>query len=64
MGIGSRLMHTDVFQLIPQEQAEKLVNQTVLFPHDEERRYVIELDVFHQLHCLVTMASCSDNTGV
>lgn len=31
----------------------KLENKTVIFPHDPQRRYVIELDLFHQLHCLV-----------
>lgn len=42
-----------LWQLIDQEQAAKLVNPTILFPHDPDRRYVVELDVFHQLHCLV-----------
>jgi len=42
-----------LWQLIPEEQARKLANRTVIFPNDPQRRYVIELDVFHQLHCLV-----------
>ncbi|CZT12549.1 uncharacterized protein RCO7_11740 [Rhynchosporium graminicola] len=37
---------------VPLETAKHLINKTVLFPHDEEKNYVIELDVFHQLHCL------------
>lgn len=36
--------------------ASKLPNKTVLFPHDAEKRYLIELDVFHQLHCLVMLS--------
>lgn len=39
--------------LIGREDAAKLPNKTVIFPHDPERRYIVELDVFHQLHCLV-----------
>ncbi|EFX04069.1 hypothetical protein CMQ_997 [Grosmannia clavigera kw1407] len=38
--------------LIPLESARQLPNRTILFPHDEQRRYLVELDVFHQLHCL------------
>ncbi|WYZ45800.1 hypothetical protein EsH8_IX_000025 [Colletotrichum jinshuiense] len=37
---------------IPLSMAAKLPNKTVLFPHDDQKRYLIELDVFHQLHCL------------
>ena len=54
-------MQKGLHQLIPQEQAAKLVNRTVLYPHDEQRRYVIEIDVFHQLHCLVTIISPSSS---
>lgn len=39
--------------LIPLEMAAKLPNKTAMFPHDEKRRYIVALDVFHQLHCLV-----------
>ncbi|KUJ16675.1 uncharacterized protein LY89DRAFT_669143 [Mollisia scopiformis] len=45
-------LYPSVYQLIPKEEAEKLYAKTMIFPHDKERRYVIELDVFHQLHCL------------
>ncbi|KAK3317707.1 hypothetical protein B0T19DRAFT_435447 [Cercophora scortea] len=38
--------------LIPRGMAAKLPNKTIIFPHDEQRRYLVELDVFHQLHCL------------
>ncbi|KAK3322987.1 hypothetical protein B0H66DRAFT_621021 [Apodospora peruviana] len=38
--------------LIPRSMAAQLPNKTVIFPHDKQRRYIIELDVFHQLHCL------------
>ncbi|KAF4562484.1 hypothetical protein EYR40_004702 [Pleurotus pulmonarius] len=36
---------------IPKSQAEMLPNATEAIPGDEEH-YVVELDVFHQLHCL------------
>jgi len=42
-----------LIQLVPKEKAAKLTNKTVIFPHDEQRRYAVEVDVFHQLHCLV-----------
>ncbi|KJR86044.1 uncharacterized protein SPSK_09941 [Sporothrix schenckii 1099-18] len=32
--------------------AARLPNKTILLPHDKQRRYLVELDVFHQLHCL------------
>ncbi|ETS85646.1 hypothetical protein PFICI_03671 [Pestalotiopsis fici W106-1] len=32
--------------------AKKLPNRTAMIPHDEEKRYIMQLDVFHQLHCL------------
>lgn len=37
---------------ITKEEASKLVNQTYRLPGDEDH-YVVHLDVFHQLHCLV-----------
>ncbi|KAK4168415.1 hypothetical protein QBC43DRAFT_285050 [Cladorrhinum sp. PSN259] len=38
---------------IPRSSAAKLVNKTVLIPDLlPEKRYIIQLDVFHQLHCL------------
>ncbi|RFU25150.1 hypothetical protein B7463_g11184, partial [Scytalidium lignicola] len=45
-------LYPSLYQLIPKQQAAKLANKTLIFPHDPQRRYVIELDVFHQLHCL------------
>ncbi|KAE9409717.1 hypothetical protein BT96DRAFT_806673, partial [Gymnopus androsaceus JB14] len=36
---------------IPASEAEKLVDKTVPIPEDE-KHYIISLDVFHQLHCL------------
>ena len=57
---------------IPLSQAEMLPNATEAIPGDGEH-YVVELDVFHQLHCLVsysyhlvngfplTALSCSQN---
>jgi hypothetical protein len=47
-------MLTAATTLIPREMAEKLENRTVIYPPDSERRYMIQLDVFHQLHCLVS----------
>ncbi|KIH91993.1 hypothetical protein SPBR_09083 [Sporothrix brasiliensis 5110] len=38
--------------LITKDMAARLPNKTILFPHDKQRRYLVELDVFHQLHCL------------
>lgn len=35
---------------IPEEQARKLANETLTPPGTKE--YLIELDIFHQLHCL------------
>ncbi|KAF5981295.1 hypothetical protein FBULB1_4861 [Fusarium bulbicola] len=36
---------------IPRDSAAKLMNKTILIP-GEPGQYVIELNVFHQLHCL------------
>jgi hypothetical protein len=47
------IIRAGLYQLIPKEQAAQLANKTIIFPHDRERRYIVELDVFHQLHCLV-----------
>jgi hypothetical protein len=41
---------------IPKSIASNLVNKTYRIPGDEEH-YVIQLDVFHQLHCLVRKLS-------
>jgi hypothetical protein len=43
---------------VPISEAVKLLNQTAVMPNDpnegdKERGYIIELDIFHQLHCLV-----------
>jgi hypothetical protein len=43
----------DGMSTIPKEQAERLVNYTTAIPH-REREYVVQLEVFHQLHCLVS----------
>jgi hypothetical protein len=44
---------------IPRAQAAKLINSTAMIPtrnsESNEREYIIELDVFHQLHCLVCL---------
>jgi tRNA uridine 5-carbamoylmethylation protein Kti12 len=37
---------------ISAEEAAKLRNETVRIPDDPEN-YIISIDVFHQLHCLV-----------
>ncbi|KAF8978017.1 hypothetical protein BDQ17DRAFT_1440339 [Cyathus striatus] len=39
---------------IPRDQAAKLPNKTVAIPGDPDGYYIAELEVFHQLHCLVT----------
>lgn len=39
---------------IPMDQASKLPVQTVPLP-ENPRYYVVGIDVFHQLHCLVTI---------
>jgi hypothetical protein len=39
---------------ILRSEAAKLPNKTAILPHDQDRRYMMELDVFHQLHCLVS----------
>ncbi|KJR86042.1 uncharacterized protein SPSK_09758 [Sporothrix schenckii 1099-18] len=46
------LYSTGIPSLIPLDAALQLPNMTIPFPHDEEGRYIISLDVFHQLHCL------------
>ncbi|CAK7198510.1 hypothetical protein SEUCBS139899_001171 [Sporothrix eucalyptigena] len=38
--------------LISPDAASQLENKTIPFPHDEDGRYMVSLDVFHQLHCL------------
>jgi hypothetical protein len=45
---------------IPASVAAKLVNKTVPIPEDlgySSGYYLIGLDVFHQLHCLVVLPS-------
>lgn len=44
--------HVVGISAIPKSQAALLPNRTVPFPRQEEN-YIITLDVFHQLHCLV-----------
>ena len=43
---------------IPMNSAAKLVNKTVPIP-GEEGQYVVQLNVFHQLHCLVRLMWCT-----
>ncbi|KAJ8694274.1 hypothetical protein PTI98_004127 [Pleurotus ostreatus] len=38
---------------IPTSQAKRLPNATEAIPGDEDN-YIVELDVFHELHCLVS----------
>ncbi|KAH8894624.1 hypothetical protein GQ53DRAFT_744732 [Thozetella sp. PMI_491] len=38
--------------LLDKDQAMLIPNKTILFPHDPNHRYLVNLDVFHQLHCL------------
>jgi len=45
-------LYPSLVQLIPKEQASKLLMPTAVYPHNADRKYMIELDVFHQLHCL------------
>ncbi|CAG8971744.1 hypothetical protein HYALB_00007224 [Hymenoscyphus albidus] len=47
-----RDLYPSVYQLIPKESAAQLVEKTLIFPHDPQRRYVVELEVFHLIHCL------------
>lgn len=48
------LSHAEVgIVAISRDEAEKLPNKTSMLPHDEQQRYVIGVDVFHALHCLV-----------
>lgn len=54
---GKLMLNTVGISRVPLKTARNFVNRTVLFPHDEEKNYVIELDVFHQLHCLVRIKS-------
>ncbi|KAL4869451.1 hypothetical protein BDV12DRAFT_196294 [Aspergillus spectabilis] len=46
-------LYPSLYQLIPQVQAAQLHNSTIIFSHNPECRYMVDLDVFHQLHCLV-----------
>lgn len=36
---------------ITKEEASRMVNQTLPAPHDPDK-YMIQLEVFHNLHCL------------
>jgi hypothetical protein len=47
---------TVALSTIPREQAERLPNYTSPVPNHEDQ-YIIQLDVFHQLHCLVSSQS-------
>ncbi|KAF7981254.1 hypothetical protein HWV62_34131 [Athelia sp. TMB] len=46
------LYHRYVMSAIPEEQASKLSNETMRVPGPGHPRYIVGLDVFHQLHCL------------
>ncbi|KAK7968800.1 hypothetical protein PG988_007873 [Apiospora saccharicola] len=39
---------------ISQKQASHMAEKTQPLPHDPEHRYVVGLNVFHDLHCLVS----------
>lgn len=40
---------------IPKEEAALLPNKTAAIPGDPDGYYIAELEVFHQLHCLVRL---------
>jgi len=44
---------SDTILRIPKEQAALLPNRTVPIVDDPEGYYISQIDVFHQLHCLV-----------
>jgi len=44
---------SDGVNQIPASEANKLVDKTVPIPNDEDN-YIVTLEVFHQLHCLVS----------
>jgi len=46
------LSFTDSVNQIPKSQARLLRHKTVPIPGDEEN-YIVGLDMFHQIHCLV-----------
>ncbi|KAF7978950.1 hypothetical protein HWV62_44175 [Athelia sp. TMB] len=46
------LYHRYVISAIPEEQAVHLSNETMRVPGPGHPRYIVGLDVFHQLHCL------------
>ena len=39
---------------ISKHEAKKLLNKTVMVRNDPQERYIINLDIFHSLHCLVS----------
>lgn len=44
---------------ISSDEANKLLNQTAMLRNDPQERYIINIDVFHSLHCLVSnLESC------
>lgn len=46
----------DSFSAISKSEAALILNGTEAFTGDE-KHYVVQLDVFHQLHCLVNISS-------
>ena len=51
--LASLMLHLQVgISRIPRSQAARLPNRTEDIPGDEGN-FIIELDVFHEIHCLV-----------
>ena len=38
---------------LSQSEARTIPNETMVTIHDDSKEYIVQLDVFHQLHCLV-----------
>lgn len=56
---GGSSCQIDVMSAIPETQAKLLSNKTMRVPGPGHPRYVVGLDVFHQLHCLVSISKRS-----
>ena len=57
VGQAWRELYIDIGVIkIPKEDAEKLPNQTLPIPGEEDG-YIVGLEVYHQLHCLVCRSS-------
>ncbi|KAJ7138306.1 hypothetical protein C8R44DRAFT_607441, partial [Mycena epipterygia] len=57
----SDLYNVDILRLT-KEEAAKLPNKTHAIPGDEDH-YIAELDVFHNLHCLVGSSNATEHVG-